>query len=261
VRNPLSEEQSCLRTSLIPGLLHALRANAARGRADLAVFEMGRVFFPSSGDLPEQPQRVAFAAVGRVPAARWEGDAPERDARDAVGLWEALAGALGLDYRLEQAAEPPFHPGRAGRILVGGDTVGMVGELHPAVAARFGLTGRVALGDLDLDALVAPGVRRVFSAPSAYPPVVFDLAFELAEETPAAALVEAVRVAAGPTLESAEIFDVFRGGPLGEGHKSLALRLTFRDPGRTLTDEDLVPVRGRIIEAVAASLGGRLRGG
>jgi phenylalanyl-tRNA synthetase beta chain len=261
VRNPLSEEQSCLRTSLIPGLLGALRTNAARGRGDAAVFEMGRVFFPSSGDLPDQPRRVAFAATGRVPGPRWEGSAGERDARDGVGLWEALAAALGLESRIEQAVEPPFHPGRCGRVLAGGAVVGLVGELHPAVAARFGLTGRVALGDLDLEALLAPAPVREFTAPSAYPPVVFDLAFDLAEEVPAASLVEAVRGAAGALLERAEIFDLFRGGPLGEGRKSLAVRLTFRDPQRTLTDEDLVPVRGRITAGVAAALGGRLRGG
>jgi phenylalanyl-tRNA synthetase beta chain len=261
VRNPLSEEQSFLRTSLIPGLLQALRANAARGRGEALVFELGRVFFPSSGDLPGQPQRVAFAAAGRP--SGWRGDdvVGERDARDAVGIWEALAAGLGVEYRLEQAAEAPFHPGRCGRVLVAGAVVGLVGELHPAVAARCGLSGRVALGDFDLDALLAPAPVRGFTAPSPYPPVVFDLAFDLAEEVPAAALLEAVRESAGARLERTEVFDVFRGAPLAAGRKSLAVRLTFRDPQRTLTDEDLVPVRERITEGVAAALGGRLRGG
>jgi phenylalanyl-tRNA synthetase beta chain len=261
VRNPLSEEQSFLRTSLIPGLLQGLRANAARGRGEAVLFELGRVFFPSAGDLPAQPQRVGFAATGRRGGWREEGAAGERDGRDAVGLWEALAAGLGVEYRLEQAAEAPFHPGRCGRVLVGGAVAGLVGELHPAVAARFGLSGRVALGDFDLDALLAPTVVRGFAAPSPYPPVVFDLAFDLAEEVPAAALLDAVRPAAGERLERVEVFDVFRGAPLVAGRKSLALRLTFRDPQRTLTDEDLVPVRARITEGVAAALGGRLRGG
>jgi len=261
LRNPLSEEQAFLRTSLIPGLLQALRANLARGRADGAVFEMGRVFFPSDGDLPDQPQRVAFALTGRPPGPRWESQPPERDARDAVGVWEVLAGALGVDARMEQAVEPSFHPGRTGRVRVGETPLGVVGEIHPAVAGRFGLTGRVAVGDFDLDALLAPVPPRAFSAPSPYPPVVFDLAFDLAEEVPAAALLSEVRRGAGPSLERVEVFDLFRGAPLVPGRKSLALRLTFREAQRTLTDEDLVPVRARITEGVAAALGGRLRGG
>ncbi|HSQ36438.1 MAG TPA: phenylalanine--tRNA ligase subunit beta [Acidimicrobiia bacterium] len=261
MRNPLSEEQAFLRTSLIPGLLQSLRANAARGRGDAAVFEMGRVFFPSNGELPAQPQRVAFALTGRLPGPRWEGEPPESDARDAVGIWEVLAAALQLGYRLEQAAEPGFHPGRTGRVWVGDSVIGVVGEIHPAVAARFGLTGRVAVGDLDLEALMVGVPPRTFAVPSPYPPVVFDLAFELTEEVPAATLLSEVRAAAGPSLERVEVFDVFRGPPLGAGRKSLAMRLTFRDAQRTLTDEDLVPVRERITEGVAASLGGRLRGG
>jgi phenylalanyl-tRNA synthetase beta chain len=261
VRNPLSEEQSCLRTSLLPGLLAGLRANAARGRADSALFEMGRIFLPADEELPRQPQRVAFAATGRRSGTLWEGDAAEWDAHDAVGLWEALAAGLGVGFRLEQAEEAPFHPGRCGRVTAGEMVVGFVGELHPAAAARFGLTGRVALGDFDLDALLAPAPPAGFTVPSPYPPVTFDLAFDLGEEAPAAAVLEAVRGAAGPWLEGAEVFDLFRGGPLAAGRKSLAVRLAFRHPQRTLTDEDLVPVRRDIIEWVASRLGGRLRGG
>jgi len=178
-----------------------------------------------------------------------------------VGIWEVLAAALQVGYRLEQAAEPGFHPGRTGRIRVGDSVIGVVGEIHPAVVARFGLTGRVAVGDLDLEALMVGVPPRTFAVPSPYPPVVFDLAFELTEEVPAATLLSEVRAAAGPSLERVEVFDVFRGPPLGAGRKSLAMRLTFRDAQRTLTDEDLVPVRERITEGVAASLGGRLRGG
>jgi phenylalanyl-tRNA synthetase beta chain len=261
VRNPLSEEQAFLRTSLLPGLLQSLRVNVARGRGDAAVFEMGRVFFPSDAELPEQPQRVAFAVTGQLPGPRWEGDLPERDARDAVGIWEVLAAALRLEYCIKQTQEPAFHPGRTGRVMIGETVAGIVGEVHPAVADRFGIGGRVAVGDFDLDALTAAVSPREFTTPSPYPPVVFDLAFDLAEEVPAVALLAEVRAAAGPSLERLEVFDLFRGPPLGEGRKSLAIRLTFRDAQRTLTDEDLVPVRALITEAVAGSLGGRLRGG
>lgn len=261
MRNPLSDDQGFLCSSLIPGLLQSLRANATRGREDAALFEMGRVFLPAEGALPAQPRRLAYALVGRRPGALSDHAVPERDGRDAVGVWEALGKALGLDWRIEQAVEPAFHPGRTGRVIVDDRAVGVVGEVHPAVAARFGLSARVALGDFDLETLLAGPGRGEFAVPSPYPPVVFDLAYDLPELVPAAGLIKQVRRGAGPFLERAEIFDVFRGPPLAEGRKSLAVRLTFRHPGRTLTDEDLVPVRAAISEAVGASLGGRLRGG
>jgi phenylalanyl-tRNA synthetase beta chain len=134
-----------------------------------------------------------------------------------------------------------------------------VGEVHPAVSERFGITGRVAAGELHLDALIP---RRVmFWAPSLFPPVVFDLAFDLAESVPAASLVQVVQEAAGEMLERARIFDVFRGPPLEPGRTSVALRLTFRALDRTLTDEELIPVREAIAGRVAERLAGRLRGG
>ena len=261
VRNPLSEEEGYLRTTLLPGILGALRANAGRGRIDAAVFEIGRVFLRGGADLPIQPRRLAFAALGRVPGPRWEAGEAVRDARDAVGLWETLAAALGVGFSLAPAADAPFHPGRCGRITVGDQVVGSVGELHPDAAAAFGLEGRVAAGEIDLEPLLAAPEAWQFATPSAFPPVVFDLAFELEDAVPASSLLAAVEAAAGEGLEHLEIFDLFVGPPLEAGHKSIAVRLTFRAADRTLTDEELVPVREAIVESVAAACGGRLRGG
>lgn len=258
VRNPLSDEQRHVRTTLLPGLLEGVALNQARHVEDVSLFEIGSVFFPSDGDLPDQPQRLGFVAAGRVPGPSWE-DRPERDARDAVGLVTSLFGALGRDVVLEQADEPGFHPGRCARVIVDGEAIGVVGEVHPAVTEDFGVAGRVAGGELDLGSLVP--ARPVFHLPSPYPPVVFDLAFDLPEDAAAGAVVESVRDAAGEMLERAEIFDVFRGAPLDEGRWSVAVRLTFRAPDRTLTDEELVPVREAITSLVASRHDGRLRGG
>jgi phenylalanyl-tRNA synthetase beta chain len=261
VRNPLSEEEGCLRTTLLPAVLGALRANASRGRSDAAVFEMGRVFLPGDGDLPEQPQRLAFAAAGRAPGPLWEGSVRALDAFDAIGVWETLGTALGVEAVLEQAAEAPFHPGRCGRVTAGGRVIGTVGEIHPAVAEAFGIEGSVAAGEIDLDHLMAPVTAWGFVVPSAHPPIVFDLAFDLPEETAAASLVAEVRAAAGDLLERIQIFDVFSGPPLEEGRKSIAVRLTLRHAGRTLTDDEVAPIRESVAEAVARRLDGRLRGG
>jgi phenylalanyl-tRNA synthetase beta chain len=260
VRNPLSEEQGFLRSSLLPSVLGALRVNLARGRSDVAVFEVGRVFFPSDDEVPYQPQRLTFAAGGRRPGPLWQHGEVRRDARDAVGVWETLAEALGVDYTLEQAEETPFHPGRCGVVSADGSAIGVIGELHPRVASVFGIDERVALGDFDLDVLLKAPAPWVFHTPSSLPPVVFDLAFDLDQSVAASMLTGAIREAAGPGLERLEIFDVFSGPPLDQGRKSIAVRLTFRHRDRTLTDEELVPVREAIVESVAANLDGRLRG-
>ncbi|MCJ7724869.1 MAG: phenylalanine--tRNA ligase subunit beta [Acidimicrobiia bacterium] len=261
IRNPLNEEQGLLRTSLLPGLLAALRINQTRHQPSPALFETGLVFFPSSGDVPDQPQRLAFAAVGPRPEPSWSADAGDRDATDAVGMWETLAAALGVEAAVEQGSDAAFHPGRCGTVLAGGTPVGVVGEIHPSLAKRFEVTGRVAAGEIDLDALLAAETGAAFRIPSALPPVVFDLAFDLADEVAAADLIRTVEEAGGPSLESAVVFDVFTGAPLAEGRKSLALRLTIRDAKRTLTDEEVAPLREAVARAVADRLGGRLRGG
>ncbi|MFH1105189.1 MAG: phenylalanine--tRNA ligase subunit beta [Actinomycetota bacterium] len=257
LRNPLSDERAFLRTTLIPGLLDGIRINQAQLRSEVALFEMGTVFFPSSGELPEQPHHLAFAAAGRIPGPSWE-PAADRDARDAVGLLVTLFGALRTEYALDGEPQTGFHPGRSAAIVVGGNPVGVVGEIHPAVAGRFAIDCRVVAGELDLAAF-APRLGA-FTVPSALPPVVFDLAFDLAEAVPAGALIEAIRRAGGEQLERIVVFDVFGGPPLDPGRKSVAVRLTYRDPGRTLTDQDLVPVRGELTAVVLRELGGRLRG-
>lgn len=258
VRNPLSDEQRYLRTTLLPGLLEGVALNQSRNLADVALFEMGTVFFPSDGDLPEQPARLAFVASGRVPGPSWQ-DRPHRDAGDAVGLVETLFTALHLAPSLEQVVEPGFHPGRTARVLLDGEPLGVVGEIHPAVAERFGITGRVAAGELEVSSLIRE--RASFRVPSPFPPVVFDLAFDVADEVPASRLVETIKEAAGSMLERVWIFDVFSGPPLETGRKSLAVRLAFRAADRTLTDEELVPIRAAIAALVADRIAGRLRGG
>jgi len=261
IRNPLNEEEGLLRTSLLPGLLRALRVNQARNNPSPALFETGLVFLPGPPDLPDQPRRLGFAAVGRRPGPAWMGEDSERDATDAVGVWETLAGALGIETEIEQGSDGAFHPGRCGTVLVGGRAIGVVGEINPSVAAAFDVSGRVAAGEIDLDALLAAGHGVPFHAPSALPPVVFDLAFDLDTAVPAAELIAVVAAAGGPSLESVDLFDVFTGAPLDEGRKSLAVRLTIRDPERTLTDEEVAPLREAVAQAVAERLDGRLRGG
>jgi phenylalanyl-tRNA synthetase beta chain len=259
LRNPVSDEQGHLRTTLLPGLLDGLRVNAMRNRHFAALFEVGSVFLESDGPIPDQPRLVGFASMGSVADLPWE-PPRERDARDAVGLVETLLRAFEVPYELSPAIVPGMHPGRGAEVVVDGAVVGSVGEIHPQIAGTWGLVGRVAAGEIDT-AVLDRREAREFRTPSTLPPVVFDLAFDLGDDVPASRLLHTVREAAGPLLERLVVFDVFSGPPLDPGRRSIALRLTFRDPDRTLTDDDLAPVRDRIAERVAGDIGGRLRGG
>jgi phenylalanyl-tRNA synthetase beta chain len=260
VVNPLREEEGAMRTTLLPGLLKAAAVNIGRRVDDVRIFEVGSVFLPGTGKLPEQPVRLGFVAAGDG-GGSWGGAGSGYDVYDATGIWELLAAAMRFPEPSVRSRErPPFHPGRCAEVLVGGSPVGVVGEIHPNVAAAFGLEGRVIGGEIDL----APGLvdrgHWEFAPPSPFPPQIFDLAFSVGIDVPADTLLDAVDASAGVWLEDRSIFDVYAGESVDEDNKSIALKLTMRAPDRTLTDSDVAPVRRRIVQAVEEATGGILRG-
>jgi phenylalanyl-tRNA synthetase beta chain len=157
------------------------------------------------------------------------------------------------------AAHPGFHPGRTADVFVNGQRIGHVGEIHPVTAAAYGLEGRVAAGELNISPLIAPVADWQIVEPSAYPPVAFDLAFEVDEGLPAADLLRATRAPHAEKLEDARVFDEFRGSNLPPGRKSLAIRYVFRAQDHTLTTEEAAALRIDLI-AAAQALGATLRG-
>jgi phenylalanyl-tRNA synthetase beta chain len=260
VVNPLRDEEGVMRTTLLPGLLEAAGINSARRVDDARLFEIGSVFLPGPGKLPEQPKRLGFIAAGDG-GTSWDERRAGYDVYDATGVWELLADAMQLPaatIRMQDRA--PFHPGRCAEVLVAGSPIGIVGEIHPRVAAAFGLEGRAIAGEIDLAALLVDRGHWSFAPPSVYPPQIFDLAFSVDREVPASAVLTAIDAAAGEWLEDRFVFDIYDGASLGEGTKSVAVKLTMRAPDRTLSDEDVAPVRRRIVEAVEAATGGNLRG-
>lgn len=267
VKNPLRDVEPLLRTTLIPGLLKSARYNQSHGADRAALFEIGKVFLaePSPLDerIPHQPDQLAFVAFGGFGPPQIGVSPPSADVYTAVATWRSLVSELGIPHaELRQAAPPGFHPGRAADVFVEGSHVGSLGEMHPAVVRSFGLEGRrVAAGELALDPLVTPRDWWEFKEPSTYPPVVFDLAFEVAATVPAQELVEAVSQHAGDWLESVRVFDEFVGGRLVEGRKSLAVQIWLRAADHTLTNEEVAPQRERIINGVEKVLGAHLRGG
>jgi phenylalanyl-tRNA synthetase beta chain len=163
---------------------------------------------------------------------------------------ETLYDALRVELRLERTQEPFLHPGKAART-----EAGWVGELHPAR-----LEGSWGVFELDLETILA-AVKPVpvYEDVITFPPVREDIAVVVAEDVPAAALVDAAREAAGEELRDARVFDVYRGGQVGEGKKSVAIALVFQSPERTLSDEDAAAMRGRIVAELAERFGGELR--
>ncbi len=263
LENPMSEDHAVLRTTLLGSLLDAARLNVARGSADLSLVEQGAVYLARDGEpLPYEHRSLGLLLHGRLHPPSWGVAKPRvADFFAAKGLLEALLDTLRVeDWCVEAAGEPFTHPGRSAQVIVGGENVGWVGELHPLVAQAWDLGEHVAGFELDLDKVVAHAVAVPrFAAISSFPPVRQDLAVVVPEELPAASVLGAVREAGGKLLTGARIFDVYRGEQIGEGRTSLALALTFQAPDRTLTDDDVAPVRDKIVTALAQR-GGELRG-
>ena len=261
--NPLRAEESVLRTAVLPGLLRAVAGNKAQGLADVALFEIGRVFLTPLGDgpLPDEPEHVALAVAGAVHRRPVEDDRPV-DVFDAVDAVHVVLDALGIDdVVLQPETLTGYRAGRSALVVVDGHAVGTVGEVSPSVLGALNLEAPVVAAELVLDALLDAGRRdRTFRAPSRFPASNVDLAFVLADTVAAADVLATVRGAVGDALEDVRLFDVFTTDAFGPGRRSLAFALRFRVPDRTLTDADVANLRQRAIDAVVAHHGAELRG-
>jgi phenylalanyl-tRNA synthetase beta chain len=284
--NPLSEEQSAMRTTLVGSLLDIAARNAARGTDALALFESARVYLTEqpptgrkptdvsgnrpvdplaghfAGDQPApfvEPHRLAAIAVGSLAQRSWRGGGAAADFFALKGAVEGLAHGLGVELAFSPAEEPFLHPGRAATVSVDGAPVGWLGEVHPLVCKTWDLDAAVAF-ELDLAPLLAAASlgEETYEDVTTFPAVYQDLAVVVPTETSSAAVREAILGAGGELLQAAEVFDLYEGEQVGEGRKSLALNLEFRAPDRTLTDEEVGGVREQI-KAKLGEIGGMLR--
>jgi phenylalanyl-tRNA synthetase beta chain len=248
ITNPLVAEESVLRPSLRPGLLRAVSFNESHRRPAVALFEIGHVYPPGPGELPDE-----YEALGVVLAGQ--------EAPAAVGVWREIAGAMGIGARIDQTRVPPgLHATRSATLVAGRDAIGAVGEVAPDVLATLGIDERVAVLELDLRHVLDHEPRPARWKPtSRFPSSDLDLAFVLPQDVPAERLDKAIRQGAGPLLVDLDLFDVYRGPAVGEGRRSLAYRLRLQAPDRNLTDADVADVRRRVT-AAAAKLGAELRG-
>ncbi len=257
--NAMVQEESVLRTSLLPGLLRTLAFNAARRSLDVAMFEIGHVFLrpaadhvsaPGDESLPDEGERLAVAVAGTG-----------ANVVRAKQVLDTLVEGLRLqEVALEATTAEGLHPGRTAAVLCGGRSIGMVGEVDPEVSAAWGLPGRVGWVDVDLRALLGAPRRALEQQPvSRFPSSDVDLAFVAADTVPAGAVERALRDAGGEWLVDLRLFDVYRGAGVALGERSLAYRLRFCSVERTLTDADVAEIRQRAVDAVARTTGARLR--
>ncbi|MGC1853033.1 MAG: phenylalanine--tRNA ligase subunit beta [Solirubrobacterales bacterium] len=285
ISNPLSEDQSVMRTTLLGSLLSAAQHNLSRHAERVALFESGRVYLnpPPTGRKPTytggnrpvdplsggfvgeqgapfaEPHRIGCLAVGSLAPQSWRGGGEATDFFALKGVLEGLVARLGVSLAFEPAAEPFLHSGRAAQILVGEAEAGWIGELHPLVCREWDLESAVGF-EIGLATLVeaASAGEETFEDVTTYPSVRQDLAVVVPTEVSAAQVRAAVLAGGGELLCSAEVFDLYEGEQLGEGRKSLALRLKFRAPDRTLTDEE-VAARREAITTALTEIGGALR--
>ncbi|MFD5030430.1 phenylalanine--tRNA ligase subunit beta [Streptomyces sp. NPDC058405] len=286
--NPLSDEEPALRTTLLPGLLTALRRNDGRGSHDLALFETGLVFRPTGDEtvpvrlpvdrrptdeevaqldtaLPRQPRRAAVVLAGAREQAGWWGKGRPAEWADAVEAARTVAREAGVELVVRAGRHEPWHPGRCAALLAtvnGEETlVGHAGELHPRVVKALGLPDRTCAMEIELDLLEQAGAGAL-QAPriSTYPVATQDVALVVPRDVPAAEVERALHEGAGELLESLRLFDVFAGEQIGEGHKSLAYALRFRAADRTLTVEEATAARDAAVALAAERTGAVLRG-
>jgi phenylalanyl-tRNA synthetase beta chain len=262
VLNPVQEQDSQLRTALLPSLLRVARQNRSRQVDRVAVFEVCRVFVPKPGSaLPDEPLMVGALVTRGRDRRLWDPPEPPPLYFEARGIAERLLIGLGYEACFRGGGNVPYlHPGAQAEIEVSGRSIGSVGELHPDVERSFELDVPAALVELDLGALLATTARRPpFREPSREPAVRRDLAVLIERGRAAGDLVEAIRKQAGPDLVSVEIFDRYEGKGVPEGRVSVAFRLIFQRPDRTLVDTEVNQAMDRVVRALAQRFGAELR--
>ena len=262
IANPLTEDQSIMRTTLLPSLI----ANAQRNRNhqinDVQFFECSKVFIPNGTDeYPNEPERVAGIIAGNLGAGVYGDPLRPADFFDIKGVVEGMLDRCGIsDYTITHTDHPTFHPGRRAEIRIEDKVLCVFGEAHPEVLENYDLPHKAYLFELDFETLV--GVvepTKQFEPIPIYPSVNRDLAIVLDVEIPASRPTKIIRSAGGELVSGLHLFDVYTGEQVPEGKKSLAFAIEYRSTTETLTDEIVDRIHSGILEQLERELGATLR--
>ena len=261
VANPMVEDERAMRTTLLPSVLKAVALNQARRAQGIALFEIARIYEPTHDVLPQEGLVLAGAFSGLRRDQEWTGPALPWDFFGVKGVLEAALVGLGLEgLGFVLAKGKPFHPTRAATVSLGSAALGAVGELHPDVCERFDVAERTLVFELSLAPVFEALHGRVqLREPSRYPAAYIDLAVVVDDGVAAAKVQDVINRAGSPEVVSVRLFDVYRGEQVGEGKKSLAFALELRAEDGTMTDDEALEVRDRILPALQERTGGTIR--
>ena len=253
--NPIASQMSVMRSSLIPGLIDAVAFNVRHKQSRVRVFEIGRCF-RKAGDDYAQPMRIGGAAYGDALPEQWGTGARRVDFYDVKGDLEAIFAPR--DPRFEAAEHPALHPGKSAKLVVGTQTIGWIGELHPRWQQKYDLPLPPVLFELEYDAVASGEVAAYREIPK-FPPVRRDMAALFDEAVPYQAVIEALKADAAAIVTDVRLFDVYRGKDLEKGKKSLAFRVLLQDTRKTLTDAEVESAVSRLREVLVQRFDAKLR--
>ncbi|MCG0274543.1 MAG: phenylalanine--tRNA ligase subunit beta [Thermosediminibacteraceae bacterium] len=252
--NPLGEEHSIMRTTLLDGILQVVRFNINQKRKSIKVFEIGTVYLPKQlplKELPVEKKKLGLAVYDE-----------NLDFYYLKGIIETLLVKLKVrKVEFYPAKLFSLHPGRTARISIDGEIAGYMGEVHPDVMENYAMENkRVYVAELDLELLLDKAVTEVkFQPLPKFPAADRDVAIVVEESVTAGSIIEAIKEIGGDLLESVELFDIYRGEQIPEGYKSLAFSLTYRAKDRTLTDDEINSLHCKITQHILERFNGRLR--
>ncbi|MBB6445661.1 phenylalanine--tRNA ligase subunit beta [Bacillus benzoevorans] len=260
---PMSEERSQLRMSILPSLLEAVKYNNARQIDSVALYEIGSVFLKQENDqLPEEREHVAAAITGLWEANPWQGEKKAVDFYVLKGALEALFAALGVTSQIEyrQSALENMHPGRTAEVLLNGEVIGFVGQVHPTLQKELDLKETYVF-ELSFKKIAAAEVEPIsYQSIPRFPSITRDIALVVEQNKAAGELEAIIAEAGGALLKEVHVFDLYEGEHMEAGKKSLAFSLKYFDPERTLTDEEVTKAHEKVLQAVADKAGAVLRG-
>lgn len=264
VYNPLSEEQSVMRTTLLGNLLNAVKYNMNRNIYDIRLFELGAVFIPNDSSmetLPQELETMAMVLAGAWGRENWSQKPRQVDFYDLKGLVEIFVNKMGIkDYSFTPVSHPTFHSGRAAEIRIDGKKLGILGEIHADVMSRFDLDGKVYAAEIDFSSILKHANLHInFKSLPRYPAVLRDIAVVVKDTISSDQITREILDRAGELVEDLTLFDVYQGEQIPSGYRSLAYSIVYRSREKTLTDKEINNLHQKVVDSLVKQFEARIR--